>query len=362
MNPYTISETTSKTNLSNVFERETTQYLNHYQLYLAHFNFIPNSITIIEINCDKAIIWFKKQFEKDLKFDYFNLNVLNKKQQNDYDEHFFFLFEDLLVNFDYYGSKIRLLFSKTNEKIVAQLKNDFLKFEHKAERNKPTINVFVNNSSLNYKRVEIEKTQLSIKENYNDDFAEINDLIVNRLSKKKEKGIVLLHGKPGTGKTSYIRYLISQLCTKKEVFFLPTNIVHEITNPSFMTFLIENANSILVIEDAEKVILERGLSGSSAVSSLLNLADGLLSDFLKIQIICTFNTDVRTVDKALIRKGRLIANYEFKELNEEKAQSLSNKIGFKTIINKPMTLSEIYNQNSFDFESSNKTNNNKIGF
>ncbi len=362
MNPFSISESTTKVNLSTVFDKNLAQYLNHYQLYLAHFNFIPNKITIIEINCDKAVIWFKKQFEKEIKFDYFHINVLDKKHQNDYDEHFFFLFDDLLVNFDFYSSKIRLLFRKIDDKTITQLKNDFLKFEHKSERNKPTINIFVNNSSLNYKKVEIEKTQLSIKENYNDDFAEINDLIVNRLSKKKDKGIVLLHGKPGTGKTSYIRYLISQLCTKKEVFFLPTNIVHEITNPSFMTFLIENSNSILVIEDAEKVILERGLSGSSAISSLLNLADGLLSDFLKIQIICTFNTDVRKVDKALIRKGRLIANYEFNELNKEKAQSLSNKLGFQTIINKPMTLSEIYNQNSFDFESSNKTNNNKIGF
>ena len=45
----------------------------------------------------------------------------------------------------------------------------------------------------------------------------------------------------------------------------------------------------------------------------------------------------------------MIAKYEFKELETHKAQSLSNKLKFKTIINKPMTLTEIYNQEEMSF-------------
>ena len=61
-----------------------------------------------------------------------------------------------------------------------------------------------------------------------------------------------------------------------------------------------------------------------------------------------------------MRKGRLIAKYEFKELDVEKAQQLSNKLGFETNINKPMTLTSIYNQEEKDFQQSRKSN--PIGF
>ena len=66
--------------------------------------------------------------------------------------------------------------------------------------------------------------------------------------------MVLLHGKPGTGKTSYIRYLIASV--KKEVIFLPPNMASAITNPDLLSVLIENPNSIFVIEDAENIVVD----------------------------------------------------------------------------------------------------------
>jgi ATP-dependent 26S proteasome regulatory subunit len=105
-----------------------------------------------------------------------------------------------------------------------------------------------------------------------------------------------------------------------------------------------------VIEDAENIIIDRNKQGSSSVSALLNLADGLLSDCLNIQIVCSFNTDLSRVDSALLRKGRLIAKYEFLELETPKAQALSDKLGFATTIDKPMTLTAIYNQEETDFQ------------
>ena len=75
---------------------------------------------------------------------------------------------------------------------------------------------------------------------------------------------------------------------------------------------------------------------------------------LNIQIICSFNTDISKVDSALMRKGRMIAKYEFKELEVNKAQALSNKLSFKTIISKPMTLTEIYNQEEMSFVEKNE--------
>lgn len=70
-----------------------------------------------------------------------------------------------------------------------------------------------------------------------------------------------------------------------------------------------------------------------------------------MQIICSFNTDISKVDSALLRKGRLIAQYEFAELEPQKAQNLSNKLGFKYKINQKMTLADIYNQDDKDYNS-----------
>jgi hypothetical protein len=209
---------------------------------------------------------------------------------------------------------------------------------------------------LDVKSFSIKKTDIDIKQNYNDDFAPINDFILSKL-KNTSKGIVLLHGIPGTGKTSYIRYLIGNI--SKKMLFIPTNYAHHIATAEFTTILSQSPNSIIIIEDAESVLSDRGdgINGK-AVSNLLNISDGILSDCLNIQIICSFNTDLKKIDPALLRKGRLIAKYEFKALEIEKAKKLSKKLGFKAKINAATTLADIYNPN--DMEVSNNTT--EIGF
>jgi hypothetical protein len=44
-----------------------------------------------------------------------------------------------------------------------------------------------------------------------------------------------------------------------------------------------------------------------------------------------------------LRKGRLIARYEFGKLGTIKAQKLSNHFGFEIKIDRPMTIAEIAN-------------------
>jgi hypothetical protein len=135
---------------------------------------------------------------------------------------------------------------------------------------------------------------------------------------------------------------------------------NSMTNPDLMALLIDHPNSIFVIEDAENIIIDREKNGNSPVSAILNISDGLLADCLNIQIICSFNTDLSKVDTALLRKGRLIAKYEFKELEIKKAQMLSSKLGFASSITEPMTLTAIYNQDEKNFVPQKKKN--PIGF
>jgi len=219
--------------------------------------------------------------------------------------------------------------------------------------------ISLNGSSLDLKTLSIEPTNLDVHLYYNDDFKAIDAIIKERLSKEKDKGIVLLHGLPGTGKTTYLRYLIGSL--KKKVMFVSPTVASNLMNPEFMDLLLDNPNTILVIEDAENIIMDRRYSSQSSVSNLLNISDGLLSDCLNVQIICTFNSDIALIDNALLRKGRLIAKYEFGKLSTEKANALSNHLNLNKTFYQPMTIAEITNH-SEEIEAYQPKTNQVIGF
>ncbi|MEI7981247.1 MAG: AAA family ATPase [Bacteroidota bacterium] len=354
-----LEKTTSKMNLGAVFAERNRSYLNEFNLFIAHFNSIPNFINEANIDCKRANKWFVENYTEEIKDFYFDKLYLKSSKSAEYDDIFYFLYDDLIVDFDTNNSTVRFLFRKTDISMVESIISGIKKFKERKAKRKPEISLLVDTKhGIETKSLQISKPKLSIEDNYNNDFGEVHRIIMKRLSKKNDKGLVLLHGKPGTGKTSYIRYLISTL--KKDVIFLPPNMAGAITNPNLISILIDNPNSIFVIEDAENIVVDREKDGHSPVTALLNISDGLLSDCLNIQIICSFNTDISKVDSALMRKGRLIAKYEFKELAVEKAQSLSQKLGFTTSLNSPMTLTAIYNQDEKDFQQPKRYN--PIGF
>jgi ATP-dependent 26S proteasome regulatory subunit len=119
-------------------------------------------------------------------------------------------------------------------------------------------------------------------------------------------------------------------------------------------FLIQNAGSVLFIEDAERVITDRNSGGGNGVSNILNITDGILSDILNIQIVATFNMDKAKIDSALLRKGRLIAEHKFDALPMEDSQALIDHLGFEHKADKEMTLTEIYNLSEVEYKSEEK--------
>ncbi len=353
-----FNENTSKMVLSEIYSDRTND-INEFKLYLAHFNYIPNATHEINIDCQKAHNWFLSEYEGSIKNSYFIKRYFNQSKSAQYDDIFYFIDDDLIVDFDTQQSIVRFLFRKTDVNKVDQLSKSIRRFKKRKQRTKPELQILIRTrEGIETKDLEITRQKVSITENYNDDFQEVHQIILKRLTRKNDKGIVLLHGKPGTGKTSYIRHLISSV--KKDVIFLPPNMASSITNPDLISILIDNPNSIFVIEDAENIVVDREREGNSPVSALLNISDGLLSDCLNIQIICSFNTDLSKVDSALMRKGRLIAKYEFKELEVEKASNLSKKLGFNTEIKEPKPLTAIYNQEEKEFDQRKKSN--PIGF
>jgi hypothetical protein len=201
---------------------------------------------------------------------------------------------------------------------------------------------------------------IDLELNYGESFKIIHDTIVGRLNRKNDKGIILLHGQHGTGKTSYIKYLTS-LVEDKDILFIPPSMAEMLSEPSMIPFLMDHRDSILIIEDAERVIGDResGNVSSAGVSNVLNLTDGILGDCLSIQIIATFNMRKENIDKALLRKGRLIAEHKFEKLTLDETNKLLKHLNKGMEVKEGMTLADIYN---IDVEVHKTIKTSKLGF
>ena len=316
------------------------RFLNSMSLYLYQFNNLPSRHFIGSIEGEKAYKAFKEMFA-DLIVSEFQYRWFKKeKKRFEFDETVFILKNNCIVEIDFY---CEILHDGKQDEFIEKCTALMNRFKERKKRDPLEINLIVKGSSgLELKSMEVKRTKLDLDLFYEDDFKEVDAIIQKRLNQKKDKGIVLLHGLPGTGKTSYLRYLVGRL--KKRVLFLSPNVASNLMDPDFIDLLIDNPNTIVIIEDAENILMDRRTSRSSSVSNLLNISDGLLADFLNVQLICTFNNSLTLVDDALMRKGRLIAKYEFGKLGIAKAQRLSKHFGFDSIINKPMTIAELANQ------------------
>lgn len=180
----------------------------------------------------------------------------------------------------------------------------------------------------------------SIEKCYNDDFLKYHETIVDTLN-KNESGLYLFHGDPGTGKTTYIKHLSSLV--KRDIIYVPTAFIESLADPSFLPALLNKKHSVLVIEDAEKALLAREPGDSSVVSAILNITDGIMADVFNIAIIATYNCPRQSIDKALLRKGRLKVEYQFGKLKKDKAQKIAKSLKSSLEITSDTTLADLYN-------------------
>ena len=324
-------------NANSIFDN---RFLDIKILYLYYFNRVPSLSYIGQIDGEKLFNALKEKYTGRIKNIHQFRWYKKKDRQYQFSRTAIVFEENCLIEIT--TSYCDILHDGLSPELVTAITELAAQFKERQRRQPLEINLIAQTSDgLELKPMEIKRTKLDIGLFYEDDFRETDEIIRQRLNKKNDKGIVLLHGLPGTGKTTYLRYLIGKI--KKRVLFLSPTVAGNLMNPEFIELLIDNPNTVVIIEDAENIIMDRKYNSGSAVSNLLNISDGLLADFLNVQLICTFNNSLTLVDSALMRKGRLIAKYEFGKLSVEKAQRLSDHLGLKTIVNQPMTIAEVAN-------------------
>lgn len=345
-------------NLGAIYER--SRFIQPYNLFNKITRTLPSKKAYHNINWEKLSLSLQEIYPSMKKTIIQSEDWEVKSKTYSYRTSLIPFQKNLFIYFCPYTKSVEIIYNNsTSRENMEELKKVILSHTEAAEPMNDRIFLLChhNNRGLELQRFEVTLGKIDISKNYNDDFIPVNDQIRSRLNMNNDKGIVLLHGKPGTGKTTYIRYLTSVI--NKRMIYIPTNMADRIASPEFIPLLMNYPDSVIIIEDAENVLEERSSNHSASIANILNLSDGLLSDCLHIQMICSFNTGLSKVDKALLRKGRVIASHEFRPLCIEKSAALSVELGFNNNISSEMTLAEIYNQNENDYNNSQLK---KIGF
>ena len=255
--------------------------------------------------------------------------------------------------------QLDIVFDLTKGKLEEQLPMSEIKTFERTKKKSNIQLVKSEHGHLDTEEYDLYVPPMDMELNYGETFSKVHEVVVEKLNQNNGKGIILLHGDPGTGKTSYLKYLTT-LIKEKDILFIPPSMAEMLSDPSIIPFLMDHKNSILIIEDAERVIADREGNGSPAgVSNILNLTDGILGDCLSIQIVATFNMKREKIDQALLRKGRLIAEHKFSKLTPEESNKLLKHLGKEHEVSESMSLADIYNIDVEIFKSTNKS---KIGF
>ena len=128
--------------------------------------------------------------------------------------------------------------------------------------------------------------------------------------------ILFLSGVPGTGKTSYLRHEIA----KRGLSVCATYDEKVMNNDRmFISFITSVDQTLLIVEEADNVLLDRQRGQNDMISRFLNFSDGLVKFDHKKLVFTTNVTDFAQVDPAILRPGRCFGHLEARKLTYEEA-------------------------------------------
>lgn len=211
------------------------------------------------------------------------------------------------------------------QEIIEKLNSCMVNFEED-EYNK------VNTVSINSGNLELEPVDISSidTDNFEMYYSKSTSKKLKKLVKevkKSSKGLSILYGERGLGKTSVISYLASKL--DRIVIFIPNNMIENtINNSDFRKFLKRYTRPIIIIDDCEMLFNEYFTKSNTFTNNLLQMVDGFLSDTIEVNVIAIFNVeDEDEIDHSLLESNNLLGVVDFDYLSVEESNELSEYLG-----------------------------------
>jgi hypothetical protein len=242
------------------------------------------------------------------------------------------------------------------ETVLAEMQS---RAEHAIDSEKTEIRVWSNRRSGTYDDRLLESpTWLSIAHNYPPKVREQLARLMQQKSPEKNAGrLILLHGEPGTGKTSAIRSLTRewapwcsvQYLTDPEKLFNEAEYLSEVLDepardprgPRFDAASKEDETwRLLVAEDSDEFLRSNARQeAGAALGRILNLSDGIFGQHEKVMVLLTTNEEVNRLHPAIVRPGRCLASIEFARFTTAEARVWLN--GAARTPSRPQTLAQL---------------------
>lgn len=232
------------------------------------------------------------------------------------------------------------------ETFLLEINNFILEEENVTDSKIYLIPSLSSTSQIEFEVNKLPESNNNVEYYYNDNtFKSINKLI--KKIEKNNKGLSIIYGERGTGKTSLLNYIANQVY--KRCVFIPLNLIDVINNHGFRNLIIENPgfaltkSFVIIIDDCE-VLNHDNMFGKSNITyaNILQMVDGFYSDDINVHIILSFNeSEDDEIHEDLLDCNNLLDVIKVEALKKPKANKLLEHLSMKDRVDSEIFLIDI---------------------